>query len=293
MKAAKTPIRCCRNVVVKMEAFNPGGSHKFRAAEYIVNNALKTGRISATKSVRLLEKTGGNFGIGLACAATKYGIGVDLVVGNSFLKSKKALCKAYGANLVGQTLLDKGLQPGEIIERLLDKFPNQYFFTDQFSNRENLTAHSQETGPEIVSQITQGIADKNREIVLVKGAGTGASFVGIATSLKKSFPKVECHLVFPEGCDLFADQYIDHPIDGIAVGRRPPFLDFSLVDKVHYVNRRQAALGQRLMAHDIQFFPGRSSGAVYSVAKKVATENLNQIIVTVAYDSGEAYVINV
>jgi len=108
MKAAKTPIRCCRNVVVKMEAFNPGGSHKFRAAEYIVNNALKTGRISATKSVRLLEKTGGNFGIGLACAATKYGIGVDLVVGNSFLKSKKALCKAYGTNLVGQTLSGQG-----------------------------------------------------------------------------------------------------------------------------------------------------------------------------------------
>ena len=292
MKTAKTPIRRFQNVVVKMEAFNPGGSHKFRAAEYIVSSALKTGKISAKKPVRLLEKTGGNFGIGLACAASEYGIGVDLVVGNPFPKSKKSLCKEYGANLVGQTLLDKGLQPGEIIERLLDKFPNQYFFTDQFSNPENLTAHLQETGPEIVGQITQVIADQNREIVLVKGAGTGASFVGIATALKKNFPKVECHLVFPEGCDLFADQYIDHPIDGIAVGRRPPFLDFSLVDKVHYVNRRQAASGQSLMAHDIQFFPGRSSGAVYSVAKKVARENLNQIVVTVAYDSGEAYVTN-
>jgi cysteine synthase len=286
-----TPIRQFENIFVKLEAFNPGGSHKFRAAKYIVDDAFQEGSNGFNKPVKIIEKTGGNFGIGLACAAMSRGLEVHLVVGKAFLSSKRFICQQYGATLVGQNLIERGFQPAEVIEMLLLESPGEYFFTDQFQNPANLKAHQQETGPELVEQLMNlGLRGEDK-LILVKSAGTGASFTGVASVLKDYFPNLVCHLVFPNGCDLHKDTYVDHRLDGIAVGRRPPFLELSLVDHVHYVSDRDAASGQAAMAKDVWFYPGRSSGAVYFVSKKIAEQDTNgQLVVTFAYDSGEAYV---
>jgi cysteine synthase len=288
MNYLETPLlRVKSNLFVKAELFNPAGSHKARSARYVVEDALARGYLTPGGRRRILEKTGGNFGIGLAMAARPHSIGVDLVVGLSFSPIKRAMCEAYGARLVGVDRLEAGLSPKEVIAELLSEDPTAWHFTDQFANAANLTAHERETGPEIVSQLHAAGIDRSRPLILVKGAGTGASTTGVARCLKLAFSKVQVTVVVPLGCDLMEGVFVDHPLEGIAVGVRPPFLDYALVDQFTSVSPQQALEGQTLLARAAGIFPGSSSGASVFVASALAQRLPEATIVTFAYDGGE------
>lgn len=285
---APTPLRAARaNLLVKMEAFNPGGSHKARPARHIVARAVREGAIRPGGPRRILEKTGGNLGIGLAIAAGRLGIGVDLVIGLGFSPLKRALCAAYGARLVGVDRLRAGLTPKQVIAELLAEQPDLWHFTDQFANPANLVAHEIETGPELVAQLRAQGVDRSRPIVLVKGAGTGASLTGIGRRLRESFREVRIVAVEPEGCDLLAGRFVEHALEGIAVGVVPPFLDVDLVDEVVAVDLARARAGQRAMARDLGFYPGASTGASYAAAVARAEARPDAVVVTLAYDAGD------
>jgi len=288
MQLSPTPVRACGNILVKMEAFQPACSHKARAARHILRRAIADGKLIPNGQVRLLEKSGGNLGVGLAFEAARHGINVDLVIGLSFSRIKRALCERFGARIVHETWLRDGMTPKEVIAKLIETQPERYFFSDQFSNDANLQAHLTETGPEFAEQIAQVLGQK-QELILVKGAGTGASLQGIATSLRDRFGRLECHLVMPQGCDLATNTFTDHALEGFAVGVKPPFLDLGQVDFIHSVSTLQAQDGQVAMASDLGFFPGMSSGANYAAAKRVAEENPRALVVTLAYDNGESY----
>ena len=283
-----TPLRRAGNRLVKLEALQPGGSHKARAARFILRRAIAEGALAPFGKRRILEKSGGNLGVGLAFEAARNGIGVDLVIGLSFSRVKRALCIEYGATMVGEDLLERGFTPKEVIARMLEEYPGTYVFTDQFANEANLAAHLEETGPELVAQLRAEIAP-GQPLILVKGAGTGASFQGIATRLRQHFDDLRCILVMPPDCDLAGEHHRDHPLEGFAVGVRPPFLDAGLVDAIRVVDGEEARAGQRAMARDIGFYPGMSSGANYAAAIRIAAENPQALVVTLAYDSGESY----
>ena len=289
LSSQPTPIRTIGGVTVKLEAFNPGGSHKSRAARHMIRRAVAEHGLVAGDERRILEKTGGNLGVGLAYEARRLGIGVDLVVGLSFSPVKRRLCEIYGARLVGLDRLRAGLSPREVIEELLASEPDRYVFTDQFRNTANLEAHLEETGPEFLHQLDgAGLLD-GRRLILVKGAGTGASFTGIARTLKARVPQLECCLVLPQGCDIDTGTFRDHPLEGTAVGVVPPFLDRSLVDRIVTVSDEEAFDGQQRLARDAGFFPGVSSGANYHVAAMLSEQLPDAAIVTMAYDVGDAY----
>lgn len=283
-----TPLRRAGNRLVKLEALQPGGSHKARAARFILRRAIEQGALTPFGTRRILEKSGGNLGVGLAYEAARHGIGVDLAIGLSFSRIKRALCIEYGARMIGEDLLRQGFTPKEVIARMLAEQPDTYCFTDQFSNEANLQAHLEETGPELAAQIEAQRAP-GQPVILVKGAGTGASFQGIATRLRENFERVRCELVMPPDCDLAGERHWDHPLEGMAVGVRPPFLDARLVDAIRVVDAEAAREGQRAMAREMGFFPGMSSGANYAAACRVARGNPHALIVTIAYDSGESY----
>jgi cysteine synthase len=287
-EAARTPLRRVgENLLVKLELLNPGGSHKSRAARHIVDRAIREGELAPGGSRRIIEKSGGNLGVGLALAAARHDIGVDLVIGLSFSPIKRALCEAFGARLVGVEALRAGASPKEVVRDLVDRDPDGYYFTDQFANEANLAAHRSETGPELVAQLREAGLDGARPIILVKGAGTGASLTGVAERLKDVFPDVSIVAVQPAGCEMLAGRFRDHALEGIAVGVTPPFLDATLVDEIADVSNEEARAGQRRMARETGFFPGASSGACYAVAAGVAARRPDALVVTLAYDFGD------
>ncbi|KQT62259.1 MULTISPECIES: pyridoxal-phosphate dependent enzyme [unclassified Aureimonas] len=277
-----------RNIRAKLELFNLGGSHKSRAARHVIRRAMELGDLVPGGSRRILEKSGGNFGVGLAFEAQKHGIAVDLVVGLSFSPLKRALCLEYGANLVGVDLLKAGFQPREVITQLLADQPETYCFTDQFNNPANLEAHLLETGPELAAQLSSEINDFTG-CILVVGAGTGASANGIGRCLKARFANVRIVLNQPERCCYRGGVFGDHIQKGTAVGVMPPLLDLGLIDEIAPVSDAEAATGQRLFARNTGLYPGPSAGGNYFLAKRLAADHPDQLIVTIAYDGGEGY----
>jgi cysteine synthase len=189
-------------LLAKFECNNAGGSHKVRAARFIVDCAIASGAIVPGKST-VIEKTGGNFGFGLAVACRSHNIRVELAVGLSFSPIKRHYLDLVGAHLVGVTMLQDGATPREVVEWHLDacrRFGTALFIYRSVQQRsECVAAHELETGPEIAEQLKTW--PKVRKLTFVACAGTGASLTGIAKGLISAGYVVDVILVEPAGCE--------------------------------------------------------------------------------------------
>ena len=125
-----TPIiKITDNILAKCEAFNVSGSHKVRAAHFIISSAIKQGKIIPEKTT-VIEKTGGNFGFGLIYACNEFNLDVELAIGLSFSKKKRLYLEALGAKLIGKKMLEEGKTPKEVVEYHLqnsDKLKKKLF----------------------------------------------------------------------------------------------------------------------------------------------------------------------
>lgn len=90
-------VQCAELIFVKTEMNNPGCSHKYRAAKFIVDHAVSSGEITPGQTT-VIEKTGGNFGFGLLMACHEYDVAVDLAVGLSFSQRKRRLLEYLGVS---------------------------------------------------------------------------------------------------------------------------------------------------------------------------------------------------
>lgn len=284
-------LRPLPNLRVKLEHLGPAGSHKARAARHVIRKAIADGELTPGGSRRIIEKSGGNFGVGLAFEAAKYEIGVDLVIGLSFSPIKRRLCEEFGAKLIGIDLLQQGVQPKEVIASYLDRHRDEYFYSDQFANRENLNAHLKETAPEIAEQIWDD-ANKYSGITVVLSAGTGAHAAAIQTILQKEFSDVEMVIVEPENCSFREGVFGSHVQQGAAVGVLPPFLDIAKVHRFARVLDGEASEGQSHLARQCGIYPGPTSGANFMLARRIALQQPERLIITMTYDTGEAYLSN-
>lgn len=287
----RTPIQEVEpGLLAKFECNNPGGSHKVRAARYIVQAALASGEIVPGKTT-VIEKTGGNFGFGLTVACAEVGVPVELAVGLGFSPVKRRCLEMFGARLIGIDMLQAGSTPREVVEWHLASaaaLGKQYFYTDQFTNRGSVDAHELETGPEIVAQLQAWPALDS--VVLVACAGTGASLTGIARALKTGGYATEVVLVEPAGCDSRAGVFVDHRLEGMAVGVKPPLLDWSLVTDVVRVDQATMLATQNSFAGSHGHYVGNTSAACLAAARALAgTASASRKILTLMYDHGLWY----
>jgi cysteine synthase len=277
-------------LLVKFECNNPGGSHKVRAARHIVRAAVESGDIVVGRTT-VIEKTGGNFGFGLIAACAEIGVQVELAVGLGFSPMKRRCLELFGATLIGVDMLKAGSTPRQVVEWHLaraDALERYCFYTDQFSNGGSVAAHEQETGPEIVAQLQAW--PTVRSIILVACAGTGASLTGIARSLQSADYETDVILVEPTGCDSQAGLFIDHRFEGMAVGVKPPLLDWSLLTGVMHIDHQTMIATQNNFAARYGHFVGNTSAACLAAARKIADRaTASRKIVTLIYDHGLWY----
>ena len=277
-------------LLAKFECDNPGGSHKVRAARYIVHKALERGEIIPGHTT-VIEKTGGNFGFGLAIACNRFNIPVELAVGLSFSPIKRHCLELFGAKLIGIDMLKAGSTPREVIEWHLThatKLGKHYYYSDQFNNPDSIAAHEFETGPEIIEQLKAWPHIKS--LTLVKCAGTGASLTGIARSLIAARYLSDIVLVEPSGCDSQSGIFTDHKFEGMAVGVKPPFIDWKLVSEVQRVDYEQMLICQRGFARSHGYFVGNTAAACLLVAQELAAKtDETRKVLTLLYDHGLWY----
>jgi len=98
-------------------------------------------------------------------------------------------------------------------------------------------------------------------------------------------------LVEPENCDMRANIFAEHRIEGASVGVVAPFLDWNLVNDTKTVSLEALLETQRWFWKHTGIFVGNSSAATIAVARNIRASQCfkNSPIITLAYDSGLWY----
>ncbi|MCG7945654.1 MAG: cysteine synthase CysM [Candidatus Thiodiazotropha taylori] len=260
-------------VLVKLEGNNPAGSVKDRPALSMIRLAEARGSIQPGDT--LIEATSGNTGIALAMAAAIKGYHMILVMPEHMSLERRAVMKAYGAELI--------LTPKEgSMEAAIDKArelesAGKGVILDQFSNQDNPQAHIEGTGPEIWRDTDGKVTH------FVSAMGTTGTIMGTSSFLKSKDPKIEIVGVQPmEGASIpgirrWPEEYL------------PKIYDASRVDRIIDISQQDAEQTTRDLAAKEGIFAGISSGGAVAAALKLSQTVENAVIVAIICDRGDRY----
>ncbi len=267
----------------KLEYLNPAGSVKDRIALAMIRDAEERGALEEGSVI--IEPTSGNTGIGLAAVAAVRGYRVILVMPETMSVERRALMRAYGAELV---LTDGALgMKGAIAkaQELAAATPKS-FTPSQFTNPANPAAHRAATGPEIWRD-TDGKID-----LFVAGVGTGGTITGVGEYLKAQNPAIRVVAVEPAGSPVLSKGSAGaHKIQGIGAGFVPDTLNTGVYDEIITVENEDAFATGRALAQREGLLVGISSGAAVRAAAQLArrSENAGKRIVVLLPDTGDRY----
>jgi cysteine synthase B len=264
----------------KAEFFNPGGSVKDRPALNMILDGERTGRLTPNRV--LIDATSGNTGIAYAMIGAAKGFRVKLVLPGNASRERKAMLKAYGAEMVFSDPADGSDGAIRKCREIYEADPDRYFYPDQYNNPANWRAHFESTGPEIMEQ-TDG-----RITHFVASMGTSGSFVGTSRRLKRDIPGVRCISAQPSS-GFHGLEGLKHMPTAIV----PGIYDADLADDNLWIETEDAYAMTRRVAREEGILVGISSGANLVAARKVARELVRDgesgVIVTFLCDSAAKY----
>jgi cysteine synthase/molybdopterin converting factor small subunit len=257
----------------KLEGHNPTGSLKDRIAVAMVDAAEAAGDLEAGRE--LLEPTSGNTGISLAMVAKLGGYSLTCVVPENATQERIKLLELYGAKLIFSPAAEGSNGAVRRALELAEREP-RYFMLNQYANEANPRAHYEGTGAEIADALPHVDA-------LVAGLGTGGTLMGAGDRLRESFPDLVVAAAEPLQGDLV------YGLRSLADGYVPPILDVSRLDRKILVSNEESVAGVRLLLDREGIFAGVSSGAVIHVARLLAEELDQGVVVCVLADGGWKY----
>lgn len=270
-------------LLVKIEAFNPGGSAKDRIALAMIEAAENAGELAPGGTV--IEPTSGNTGIGLAWVGRLKGYRTILTMPETMSIERRQLLKALGAEIV-LTPGKEGMQGAIDRARELQLATPGSVILGQFVNPANPAAHRRTTGEEIWRD-TEGKVD-----IFVAGVGTGGTVIGVAQALKAHNPAIKVVAVEPAASAvLTGGKAGPHKIQGIGAGFIPLNYDASEIDVIIAISDEAAIAGAQMLAESEGLLAGISSGAALQAAIVEARkpENEGKTIVALLPDTGERY----
>ena len=272
------------DIFCKCEQFNPGGSLKDRIALSMIETAEREGRIRPGKSV-IIEPTSGNTGVGLAVVCAAKGYKLILTMPDNMSLERRALLKAYGAELHLTPAADVMRGAVERAQALVRENPDA-FMPQQFTNPANPEAHRRTTAPEILAQLGTRAPD-----AFVHGVGTGGTITGVGQVLRAKHPHVRIVAVEPEkSAVLSGGKPGEHRIDGIGAGFVPEILDRSVITDIRVISEADAQKTKLELARREGLLVGISAGASVKIALDIARElGPGKTVVTILCDTGERY----
>lgn len=257
----------------KLESQNPSGSIKDRVALAMIETAEASGELEPGRE--LLEPTSGNTGISMALIARLKGYRLTCVVPENVTEERQRLLRLYGAEIIPSPGEEGSNGAVRLALELAEREP-RYYMPFQYGNEANPRAHYDGTGAEIV-------ADLERVDVFVAGLGTGGTLMGAGRRLREAFPEVVVAAAEPLPGD---------PVMGLRSledGYVPPILDVSQLDRKLLVSNAEAVAGMRALLEEEGIFAGVSSGGVIHVARQLAEELDEGVVVAVLADGGWKY----
>jgi cysteine synthase B len=257
----------------KLEGQNPTGSIKDRVAKAMIEAAEATGELEPGRA--LLEPTSGNTGISLALVALLKGYPLTCVLPENATEERKRLLRLYGADVVLSPAAEGSNGAVRMALAMAEADP-KWFVPFQYANAANPRAHYEGTGAEIVAAL-------DRVDVLVAGLGTGGTLMGAGERLRESFPDVVVAAAEPLPGD---------PVMGLRSlddGYVPPILDVTKLDRKVLVSNEESVAAVRALLKREGILGGVSSGAAVHVARRLAEELDEGVVVTILADGGWKY----
>jgi cysteine synthase B len=257
----------------KLEGQNPTGSIKDRVAKAMIVSAEASGELEPGRA--LLEPTSGNTGISLALVAALKGYPLTCVIPENATPERKRLLRLYGADVVLSPAAEGSNGAVRLALEMAEADP-RWFVPFQYANEANPRAHYEGTGAEIAEAL-------ERVDVLVAGLGTGGTLMGAGERVREAFPDVVVAAAEPLPGD---------PVMGLRSlddGYVPPILDVARLDRKVLVSNEESVATVRDLLRLEGLFAGVSAGAVVAVARRLAAELDEGVVVTILADAGWKY----
>ena len=277
------------NVYVKLEMYNITGSIQDRVAYYIIKNAKEKGVLK--ENMPIIEATSGNTGISLSALGAYYKHPVYIFMPDWASKERIELMKLYGANI---KLISK--EEGGFIKcveeaKNLAKELNG-FLANQFENEDNILAHYETTGKEILEQL-----EEKRIGGFVSGVGTGGTLIGIGKRLKEQDNQIKVYALEPEKMPMLSNGKIlgQHKIEGIGDDFIPDIFkrNENIIEKdIILINDEDAINMARRLSKELGLGLGISSGANFIgaiLAQEKSEGNIKGNMVTIFADDNKKY----
>jgi cysteine synthase A len=293
LKRASEQTGC--TILGKAEFMNPGQSVKDRAALFIIEDAVRNGRLRPGGVI--VEGTAGNTGIGLALVGNALGFRSVIVIPDTQSQEKKDTLRLCGAELVEVPAVPYSNPnnyvkvSGRLADQLAKSEPNGAIWANQFDNVANRDGHLQTTGPEIWDQ-TDGKVDG-----FTCAVGTGGTLAGVGIALKERNRSIKIALADPFGAALYS-YYTTGALksegssitEGIGQGRITKNMEGAPIDIAYQIPDAEAvALIFDLLEHE-GLCLGGSSGINVAGAIRLARDlGPGHTIVTVLTDYGTRY----
>jgi cysteine synthase B len=259
----------------KLESHNPTGSVKDRVARALIEDAEEKGLIGPGQTI--LEPTSGNTGISLALICSRKGYKLKVVMPENVTPERTQLLEMYGAEIIysegakgSNGAVEKALAMAEA--------DASYYMPYQYGNQANPLAHYNGTAPEILEELDGDVA------AFVAGLGTGGTLMGNGRRLKEELgDRVKI---------VAAEPKQGEPVQGLRSlddGFIPPIIDLSLLDRKIFVTNEDAIVWTRRLLEEEGVFAGVSSGAIASIAVRIAGELDEGNVVFLVADDGWKY----
>src|SRR5438874_10830970 len=257
----------------KLEGRNPTGSVKDRVAKYMIEDAEEHSAIEPGQTI--LEPTSGNTGISLAMICRRKGYPLKVVMPDNVTEERTQLLAMYGAEIVYSEGARGSNGAVELALEMAEKDAS-YYMPYQYGNQANPDAHYYGTAEEILEQLDEVTA-------FVAGLGTGGTLMGNGRRLKENDPSTLIVAAEPLQGELV--QGLRSLDDGFI----PPIIDLALLDRKILVSNRDAIVWTQKLFFEEGIFAGVSSGAIASVAARIANELDEGNVVFVVADGGDKY----
>jgi [CysO sulfur-carrier protein]-thiocarboxylate-dependent cysteine synthase len=259
----------------KLESRNPTGSVKDRVARALIEDAEEKGAIG--QGMTILEPTSGNTGISLGLICSRKGYPLKVVMPDNVTPERTQLLQMYGAQIV-YSPGEQGSNGAVAMALEMAEADASYYMPYQYGNPANPLAHYDGTAPEILDEL-DGEID-----AFVAGLGTGGTLMGNGRRFKEELgDRVKI---------VAAEPMQGEPVQGLRSlddGFIPPIIDLSLLDRKIFVTNHDAVVWTRRLLQEEGVFAGVSSGAIASIAVRIANEMDEGNVVFIVCDDGWKY----
>ncbi len=259
----------------KQEWKQLSGSVKCRPAYSIIKDAIASGKLNERKT--LLDASSGNTGIAYAAIGARLGIKVSICLPENASKERKDLLELFGAEIIFTSRFEGTDGAQEVAKDLSERFPEKYYYANQYSNINNLKAHYHTTATEIMTSVPAVTH-------FVCGLGTTGTFTGTGKRLKEWDETIKLVALQPDSAM--------HALEGwkhLETAVVPAIYNSNLADENAEVSTEEAYEILKAAAKYEGMLLSPSSAANLAGAIRIANQIEQGVVVTILPDNADRY----